>query len=85
MSEDEAMKKNLKTVLSGGIDLLRKHKQIKGLRKLGFDIECHRKHFMLIYKREKRDYKFSVSKMPSDDRGTNNLISDICRSIFKEV
>lgn len=79
------MKEELKRVLAGGIDLLRKHKQITGLRELGFSIECHRKHFMLIYKGKKRDYKFSVSKTPSDNRGTNNLISDICRKLAEEV
>ena len=79
------MKEELKRVLTGGIDLLRKHKQITGLKKLGFNIECHRKHFMLIYKGKERDYKFTVSKTPSDNRGTNNLISDICRKLAEEV
>ena len=78
------MKAELKKVLAGGIDLLRKHKQTTGLKKLGFSIECHRKHFMLIYKGKERDYKFTVSKTPSDIRGTNNLISDICRKLAEE-
>lgn len=40
---------------------------------------------MLIYKGKERDYKFTVSKTPSDNRGTNNLISDICRKLAEEV
>jgi hypothetical protein len=78
------VKEELKRVLAGGIDLLRKHKQITGLRELGFLVEIHRKHLMLIYKGKKRDYKFTVSKTPSDNRGTNNLISDICRKLAEE-
>ena len=77
-------KEQLKNVLSGGIDLFHNHKQLKGLRELGFTIECHRKHFMLIYQGKNRTFKFSVSKTPSDVRSTNNLISTICNSISKE-
>ena len=79
------MKEELKRVLAGGVDLLRKHKQITGLKKLGFLVEIHRKHLMLIYKGKERYYKFTVSKTPSDIRGTNNLISDICRKLTEEV
>lgn len=78
------MKEELKRALAGGIDLFHNHKQLRELRALGFIIECHRKHFMLVYQGKQRTFKFSVSKTPSDVRSTNNLISTICNNISKE-
>ena len=79
------LKDELKKVLQGGINLCHNQKQIRGLKELGFELECHRKHFMLVYQGKNRTFKFTVSKTPSDVRGTNNLISDICRKLVEEV
>ena len=78
------LKDELKKVLAGGINLCHNQKQIRGLKELGFELECHRKHFMLVYQGKRRTFKFSVSKTPSDVRTTNNLISTIHNSIIKE-
>lgn len=55
------------------------------LKNCGFDIEEGGSHYKLIFHHPK--YNFSLSSSPSDDRGSKNLLSDICKKIdiYKDI
>lgn len=78
-TEDDRIEEEVKK-LSSASDLGRGERRI--LETLGFQITDDGKHTKASFRGDSR-YLFTISKTSSDHRAMRNLVSDICRTLFK--
>lgn len=77
--EEEKIEEELKK-LNSATDFGRSER--RQLEQLGFVINDDGRHIKVMYRNDPR-YLFTVSKTGSDWRGMKNLVSEICRTLFK--